>query len=197
MDFRAIGLFLLSAVALLGSPGPGIASLLAVGKSAGLSRGLKYYAGLQVGLALVAAVVAAGVISVFNSYPGLMHAMTLGATIYLLYLGYAIATAPVGASQGRKPAATSAAAGMFLGVTNPKAYLALASLLASPVRLATQSDRDVTLKWTLCVAVIIIVDLAWLWVGVFVGTKKISPNSERALNMVMGAAIIGTTAFGF
>jgi threonine/homoserine/homoserine lactone efflux protein len=197
MDLRAIGLFLLSAVALLGSPGPGIASLLAVGKSAGLSRGLKYYAGLQVGLALAAAVVAVGVISVFDSYPGLIRGMTWVASIYLVYLAYAIATSPVGAVAGRKPAPASPAAGLFLGVTNPKGYLAFASLLASPLRLATQSTHNVTLKWALCVAVILIVDLVWLWFGVFVGTRKLNPNSERTLNIVMGAAIVGATALGF
>ena len=50
----AYAAFLLSAVALLGSPGPGIAALVAVGRADGLQGGLRFYGGMQIGLAAAA-----------------------------------------------------------------------------------------------------------------------------------------------
>ncbi|HEY5970670.1 MAG TPA: LysE family transporter, partial [Pseudoxanthomonas sp.] len=86
MDTLSLGVFLLTATALLGSPGPGIAALVTIGRAEGFIRGLRYYAGLQVGLALAAGLSAGGMISVLRAFPAAMTAMTWVATAYLVYL---------------------------------------------------------------------------------------------------------------
>jgi threonine/homoserine/homoserine lactone efflux protein len=194
MDHVALGLFLVSALALLGSPGPGIAALLVVGRAEGWHGGLRYYVGLQVGLALAAGVSAIGLLAVLEAFPSALRAMTVTATGYLVYLAWRIATAPTGAAGGGRRIASSPLAGLLLGISNPKAYVAFASLLASQSIVQVGPVSDLLLKWTLCVAVILVVDLAWLLVGVALHEATLSPRTERALNLILGAMILGAAA---
>ena len=197
MDMRAVGLFVAAAGALLGSPGPGIAALLAVGRSQGWSRGLRFYAGLQIGLAMVVLGCGAGLASFLSAYPAVTRAMVIGATIYLAYLSFRIATSPVGKRQIDAPGSYSPFAGLLLGITNPKAYLAIASLLASPLQLTLSERTNIGFKIALCIAVIIFVDIVWLWVGVAVGRTTLTPFAERSMNVAMAATILIATAFSF
>jgi threonine/homoserine/homoserine lactone efflux protein len=194
MDMQAVGLFVAAATALLGSPGPGIVALLAVGKAQGWTQGIRYYAGLQIGLAVAAVSSGAGLVTVLAVYPVVTRAMGVGATIYLVYLAYAIATSPVGTNSPDRPGSYSPVAGLLLGITNPKAYLAFASLLASPLRLMSSDSGNIALKVALCIAVIIVVDLAWLWFGVAMGRKQLTPLGERSMNIVMSGTILIATA---
>jgi hypothetical protein len=73
--------------------------------------------------------------------------------------------------------------------------LAIASLLASPLRLMTADRANIDLKIALCIAVIILVDILWLWVGVAVGRANLTPFAERGMNVAMAATILIATAF--
>ena len=189
MNWTAIGLFLLAAVALLGSPGPGIAALLAVTRGSGLRAGLRYYAGLQVGLALAAAISAAGLFSLLAAFPVLLQAASVCAVVYLVTLAYKIGTAPIRAAVPA-PDAASPLAGFFLGTTNPKAYLAFASLMASGTLVSAGATADAALKWALIVAVILVVDLAWVLLGAVLHRATLPPRVERAMNFAFAAAIL-------
>jgi threonine/homoserine/homoserine lactone efflux protein len=193
MNLGAMGAFVAAATALLGSPGPGIAALLAVGRSQGWSDGLRYFVGLQVGLAAAVAICVTGVVSLFAAYPAATRVMAWSATIYLVYLSYAIATSPVGTDPADAPRSFSPLAGLLLGITNPKAYLAISSLLASPLQLAAGELGNIGLKALLCMAVIIVVDIVWLWIGVAVGRTRLSAAGERVMNVAMGATILIAT----
>jgi len=194
MNMQAIGLFVVAATALLGSPGPGIAALLAVGRSQGWQGGLRYYAGLQVGLALVVIICGAGLVSLLAVYPAVIRVMVVAAVVYLVYLSYAIATSPVGKDQPDRSGTYSSFAGLLLGITNPKAYLAISALLASPLQLAAAESSNIALKIALCIAVILIVDIVWLWIGVAVGRTKMTDRGERTMNVAMAATILIATA---
>lgn len=194
MDFNLAhaGLFVLAAVLLLGSPGPGIAALVAVGKAEGLLRDLRFYGGLQAGLALAAAASAAGLFSLVEALPFAVTAMTAAATLYLLVLAWRIATAPVGTDAEAPAVAATGAGGFLLGIANPKAYIAFASLMASTAIIGSDASADSALKWLLCVLVMIVVDLAWLWLGAAIERAKPRPATERRINLAMGATIAGT-----
>jgi threonine/homoserine/homoserine lactone efflux protein len=62
------------------------------------------------------------------AFPSALRGMTIAATVYLIYLAYKIASSPVG--ETARLTNSSPAAGFLLGLTNPKAYLAFASLRA-------------------------------------------------------------------
>jgi threonine/homoserine/homoserine lactone efflux protein len=198
MDSFALGIFLTAAVGLLGSPGPAIAALIAVGRVRGLAGGLPYFLGLQLGLAMAAGMTAAGLISLLAVFPSALRVMTIAAAIYLIYLAYKIASAPVGkAAQTSHGAHASPAAGFLLGVTNPKAYLAFASLLASYTLIKGNAQQDTFAKWLLLVAVMIVVDIIWLYVGVSLRGLALSSNSERLLNVTLGLTVLIATGLAF
>ncbi|MBA3676160.1 MAG: LysE family transporter [Sphingosinicella sp.] len=198
-DLGAAALFLLAAIMLLGSPGPGIAALIAVGRSRGFAGGLNYFWGLQAGLAMAAGISAAGLFSVVQAWPLANVAMMSAAILYLIWLAWQIAFAPIsgepGKDQGgRAEASISATAGggFLLGITNPKSYLAFIALFASYLIVPSNGQADMALKWSACVIVMILVDLVWLWLGVVIGRANLTPTAERALNLVMGGTILVT-----
>src|SRR5450631_4293628 len=137
-------LFLASAAALLGSPGPGIAALLAVGRVEGW-RGLRFYAGLQLGLAIAFGATAVGLLSLLEAVPFAASALTLVSAGYLIYLAFQIATVPVGSTLHSAQTRSSLRSGIVLGIANPKAYAAFASLLASQTLVEHDRQVDVLL----------------------------------------------------
>src|SRR5215475_5632277 len=86
--------FLLAALALAGSPGPATLSLTATGAAFGARRGLLYLAGIVLGMVIVMAVVASGLIGLLLAVPGAAAIVGALAAIYFLYLAWCIATAP-------------------------------------------------------------------------------------------------------
>jgi threonine/homoserine/homoserine lactone efflux protein len=186
--------FLATATALLGSPGPGIAALLAVGRVEGWGA-LRYYAGLQLGLAIAFGATAVGLLSFLKAVPVAVRVMMLGSAAYLIYLAYRIATAPVGSVLRSGQAPSSPMSGFVLGVANPKAYAAFASLLASQTLVENDREIDALLKWSICVFVAIVVDLAWLFVGVKLQQAALRPLTERGLNITLAATILLAAIF--
>jgi threonine/homoserine/homoserine lactone efflux protein len=195
MDWTATGAFVAAATALLGSPGPGIAALLAVGRAEGWGSGLRYFSGLQLGLALACAVTGAGLVSVLAVFPFALRTLTLSAGAYLIYLAYRIATAAVGTQIRDARVRSSALAGFLLAIANPKAYLAFVSLMASRALVQGSHQSDVSLKWLLCVMVIVVVDLAWLFVGVQMRRLRLGMRAERVLNVCLGATVLLAAVF--
>jgi threonine/homoserine/homoserine lactone efflux protein len=194
MNWLEIGLFSVAALVLLGSPGPGIAALVAVGRALGFAGGLRFYWGLQLGLALAAALSAAGLLSIIRAIPFAAVSLTTTATVYLVWLAYKIAAAPVGSDpiERRTAIVSSGWGGFGLGVTNPKAYAAFVSIMAAYPIVGFNSTADLAVKWSICVVMMMGVDIAWLWVGVVLGKARLRPGPERALNILMGATIIAT-----
>lgn len=190
MNTTEFWVFLLAAVALLGSPGPAIAAILAVGRAEGWSRGLRFYGGLQIGLASAAGISIAGLFTAISLLPAATIVMTIVATIYLLFLAYKIASSPVGQDANEVSTSSSLGAGLLLGITNPKAYVAFVSLFASFQVVSNNSSLDSLVKWLIVVIVMIVVDLIWLWIGVKLGQLNMSNKSEKLLNFSLAAAIV-------
>lgn len=194
IEFIKAGLFWSSATILLGSPGPGIAALIAVGKSRGFAGGLRFFWGLQAGIATAAAVCGLGIFSLVRATPAAMASLSAIGTAYLIWLAYRIGTAPVGSPSSCRPAgfSSTASGGYLLGVTNPKAYIAFVSLMAAYVIVRSNVFADVTLKWLSCVVIVFLVDVVWLWIGAIVGKSELSPRGERVLNIFMGSTVLIT-----
>jgi threonine/homoserine/homoserine lactone efflux protein len=108
----------------------------------------------------------------------------------LSYLAYRIATAAVTMHCEQTSPRFSALSGFLLGVANPKAYLAFISLLASRALVEGSHRSDVLVKWLLCLAVIIVVDLAWLFAGAQLRRLRMTCGAERILNRSLGATVL-------
>jgi threonine/homoserine/homoserine lactone efflux protein len=184
-------LFVAEATALLGSPGPGIAALVSVGRRSGFRRGLRYFWALQLGLAVALAASAAGLLAAVLSSPVAIVVLAAAGTAYLVFLAVQIATAPVGADLDDAGAQPGVIGGFLLGVSNPKAYLAFMSLMASTAIVPSSGAPDLAVKAALIAGVVIAVDLVWLWIGSRTRRLGLGAQAERTLNIVMGATIIG------
>jgi threonine/homoserine/homoserine lactone efflux protein len=121
--------------------------------------------------------------------------MAVASAGYLMYLAYEIATAPIGSTLQGAQTRSSLMSGIVLGIANPKAYIAFASLLASQTLVEHDPQVDVFLKWILCVIVAIVVDLAWLFVGVRLQRAALRPLTERILNVTLAATILLAAMF--
>jgi threonine/homoserine/homoserine lactone efflux protein len=136
-----------------------------------------------------------GLLSLLLAVPLAARVMTLASAGYLVYLAYQIAAAPVGSTLQSAQARSSMMSGFVLGIANPKAYIAFASLLASQTLVEHDHQVDVLLKWFLCVIVAIVVDLVWLFVGVRLKRATLRPFTERVLNFTLAATILLAAIF--
>ena len=184
--------FLLSAAALLGSPGPGIAALMLAGRQSGWVRAQPFFWGLQSGLAIASALCAFGVAAAILAVPALLPALMLASSLYLLWLAVQIIRT---ASHQSEPAAGlwSAGAGLWIGISNPKSLLVFVTLFGSQLLVVGNQAADSALKWVLTVLVMILVDLAWLAIGVWLGSAALSPAAHRRVNLVFGL-VLGAAA---
>lgn len=189
-----LGLFVLSALALLGSPGPGIAALLAICKTEGLASGLRYFGGLLLGLSIAAATTAGGLLSAVTAVPVLAQLLSWLAALYLVWLAWKIASSPVGDATPDRRVTSTFFSGAVLGLSNPKAYPAFASLFAMPAIVPASHVEDALVKWFATVLVIVFVDLVWLGLGVRLRQFNLSPRRERALNISLGLLVLATVA---
>ena len=197
MENSAVISFVLAATALLGSPGPGIISLVAITRAEGSRQGLRFYLGLQVGLATAAAASAVGLMTMLAAFPSVLKTLNVIATMYLLYLAVRIATAPTGTRFDERRTRAPVASGLLLGITNPKAYLAFVSLLASRSLSANNPSHDALLKLALLVAVIMIVDIIWLMIGAALSQARLNRAMELMMNVGFALMIVATAIVGW
>jgi threonine/homoserine/homoserine lactone efflux protein len=187
--------FILAGFALAGSPGPNTLSLAAIGAAFGTRRGLGYMTGLVIGMVVVMAITATGVIGVLLALPGATPIVTIAAALYFAYLAFRIATAPPlteGATQRRKP---SFAAGLLLSLVNPKGYAAMAALFSGFVLVRQRLALDAALKGVVLLAIILIVNTAWLFAGAALTRFLREPRLNRIINVTFAVLLIVSVAF--
>ena len=192
LNLQAATLFVVAAIALLGSPGPGIAALVVAGRSFGIVGGTRLFLGMQLGLALAAALCVGGLATLLLAVPAARLILTVASTAYLIWLAWQIASAPVGdgAIGERSGVQFTVSGGFLLGFANPKAFLAFLSLFASFVVVENDPPADGVAKWVLCVVVMVVVDFAWLALGAGLGRIRLGAKGERAMNWGMGFAVV-------
>lgn len=196
VDTLAVGTFAFATLGLLGSPGPAIAALVAVARAQGFRLGVRFYLGLQIGVAIAAALSALGLASLLVAVPEARLVMTVIAIAYLLYIAFKIATAPVGEVQPEDapPKRGFFLAGIVVGVVNPKAYFAFASLMVPSTLVIGAPYADTFVKWAVAVLVVMAVDIVWLCVGVALGRASLPAKWEKRLNIVLALMIVAAAA---
>ena len=187
--------FVIAAFALTGSPGPATLGLSAAAAAFGMRRSLMLMTGTIVGVLLVFAAAAAGLTSLILAQPLLGPLVKGASALYMLWLAWSIATAPP-LSNSASENAPSFWGGMLLGVGNPKAYAAMAALSSGFV-LAAAPISDALLKAGILLAVMIVVDLAWLLAGSALARTMRNPTWSRAINIVFAVALLASVAAGF
>jgi threonine/homoserine/homoserine lactone efflux protein len=191
--WAAAGPLLLSSLAVMGSPGPATISLTAAGSAYGLRRSARYLAGITAGTTIVLLAVASGVTATLLAVPGLRAVLIVASAAYILWLAYRIATAPPLPAQQAAAQAPSFTGGLFLGVANPKAWVAIAAVFASS-RLASTAVTDATAKVAVLTAMIVLIMVSWLTAGATLAPLLRHPVGSRVINAALAAGLIGATA---
>lgn len=184
--------FILAGLALAGSPGPNTLSLAAAGAAFGIRRSLAYMTGLCLGMVLVMAIVASGVVGLLLAVPGATPVIGAIAAAYFLYLAYRIATAPPLADTNANRPRPSFIGGVGLSLINPKAYAAMAALFSGFVLLRGQLLFDAAAKTGVLTLVIVAVNLAWLAAGAALTRVFHNPRSNRVINLVFAILLIAS-----
>jgi threonine/homoserine/homoserine lactone efflux protein len=187
--------FVAAGFALAGSPGPNTRSLAAAGAAFGAGRSLGYLAGLVAGMVVVMGVTATGVAGVLLALPGAGPAVATLAAAYIAYLAYRIATAPPLARNAGEAGQPRFFAGVALSLVNPKAYAAMAALFSGFVLLAERPELDAAVKILILLAIITLVNFAWLFVGSALTQALRQPRLNRAVNVAFAVLLVASVGF--
>ena len=189
--------FVLAGIALTGSPGPAVLSLAAAGAAFGVRRSLPLVAGIISGVLTVLLVTAAGLTGLILAQPVIGPAVRLLAVGYMVFLAWAIATAPPLGSDAGADRRPSFLAGVFLGVGNPKAYAAMAALFSGFTLVRDAAVHDAALKMALLVGIMVVVNLLWLLLGAALTNAFRDARLNRAINIVFALSLLASVAFAF
>jgi threonine/homoserine/homoserine lactone efflux protein len=196
VDPGSVAPLVVTAAALMGTPGPSTVSLLASAVGYGVRPSVRYCVGLVVGTAAVLVPVATGLTAALVAVPGLRWALTAVAAGYLLRLAWHIATAPPlpdpDAAPGRHPALRD---GLVLGVLNPKAWITLAAVFGS-ARIASAPIVDAGAKAVVLLVMIVAVHATWLLAGRLLLPVLRGGRRARVANVTMAATLVAATAVG-
>ena len=182
--------FIAALVFILGTPGPGVLSLAAVGSAFGWPAGLRYGVGLFVGSNLVMVAAAAGLAVVFETVPALRIGFVVLSSGYLLWLASRVARA--GASLGFDAAAESPGfgGGVALQIFNPKAYAVGTFVFSNFPLLPDRPIVEIAVKLVVLNAVWVPIHLAWLAAGVGLRRLDMPPRIQHRINVAMALALV-------
>jgi threonine/homoserine/homoserine lactone efflux protein len=189
----AIASLLVTALVVMGSPGPSTLSLVAAGVAHGTRRALGYGAGLVVGTATVLLAVATGITAALLAVPALRTALLVAAAAYLVWLAYRLATAPPLGAGGQQSSPPSFTGGIALGALNPKAWVAIGVVFAGS-HIAASPAVDAMVKVLLLASVIVVVHAGWLAAGRLLVPLLRSPRTGRLVNVFLAGLLVVTAA---
>jgi threonine/homoserine/homoserine lactone efflux protein len=182
--------FVLAGVALAGSPGPATLSLAATGAAFGARRGMRYMAGILLGMVPVMLVTGTGLLGMALAVPGAAPVVSALAALYFIYLAFRIAmAAPLSAEDDTRPP-PSFAGGVFLSLANPKAYAAVAAMFSGFVLIRGHFEFDAAVKFAVLTAITATVNLAWLLGGAALTGLFHAPRAGRAINVVFAILLV-------
>jgi threonine/homoserine/homoserine lactone efflux protein len=191
--WESVGALLLTALPIMGSPGPVTISLTAAGSAYGMRRSLGYLFGSIVGTAIVLVAVATGITATLLAVPAMRPALIAISAAYILWLACQVATAPPPGAQTEPAAAPSLAGGILLGVANPKAWVAIGAVFTS-IRLTDNAATDAAAKIAVLSVMIVVIAAAWLIAGASLAPMLRDPHRARIINTALAAALVGATA---
>lgn len=174
------------------SPGPVNMVIVASGAQHGVRRTLPFVSGATLGFTLLLALVGFGLMQVFDALPWLLTWLGVAGALFILYMGYRIATAPPELSAAHTSVPTFLQ-GALLQWLNPKAWIACAagvSMFASP-----ESARPllifIGIYFVVCYASL----AAWAVLGDRVASLLGTRQRIRLFNGLMGGLLMASALY--
>jgi threonine/homoserine/homoserine lactone efflux protein len=193
----------LAALPLMGSPGPATISLAASGSAFGIRPSLGYLGGIVTGTIAVLLLVATGIATALLAHPIAGQVLTAIAALYILYLAWKIATAPIRpahATASKSPQTTPEAkapdfrGGVMLAIANPKAFAAIGAVYAAHAITPHSLWLDNALKIAALALVIVLVNSLWLVFGAGFARLLSDPRFGRIINILFAVLLIASLA---
>lgn len=195
LSLSGVWALVLASAVLMGSPGPSTMSVVAVGAAFGFRRSLGYVAGLILGTTAVLLAVAAGIVAVLLSIPGLAPALTGASVAYMLFLAVQIARAPPLSRHSPAVAPPSLSGGMLLAMANPKAYAAIAAVFGGATLTGAPPATEAPLKVAVLAAMIVVIHVGWLLAGASLSRVLQNPAASRLANLAFAGALVAAGVF--
>lgn len=187
----------LTAIPLMGSPGPATLSLAALGSAYGIRDSIPYYFGVVLGTTGVLLMIGLGLTGILLAHPELALIVTVAAALYILYLAYRIATAPVG-NEARDDAPPPAfRSGLVLAIANPKAFAAIGAVYSGHEIIEGNVVADGFWKIICLVMVIVVVNYLWLAGGSAFSSVLSNPRTSRVVNRVFACLLVASVGLAF
>jgi len=120
--------------------------------------------------------------------------LTIAATLYILYLAWKIATAPVGKLGNDASQVPSLASGLFLSLANPKAFAAIGAVYSGNVLVQNHVIADSLSKFAALFLVIVCVNTAWLAFGASFSRILTGQTSGKLANLAFALLLVGSVA---
>ena len=183
-----------AAFPLMGSPGPATISLAGVGTGFGFRNGRQYLIGIVPGTIGVLILVATGITTLVLAIPTFVTVLTTIAVVYILYLAWKIASAPILATDVTTSIAPSLASGFVLAIANPKAFAAIGAVYTSQTLINNNLIADSALKISALTVVIVVVNTAWLLFGSFFSRLLHHRILGRVANLAFAVMLLVSVA---
>lgn len=207
MDLALFPYFLVSSILLTLAPGPDNLYLLAKSIADGARAGIILAAGLASGIVFHTCLVILGVAALVKSSPIAFAALKYVGAAYLFYLAYGAFTAkvaepqPTEAASGQATAASNGESsafaiyrkGLIMNILNPKVLLFFLAFLPQFVDPNNESPglAIAILGAVFSLQAFILFSIIALCAGKLRGFLNQGPKSQRMLNRIQGAVLLG------
>lgn len=202
MALSALLVFALALMVAAGSPGPGIAALVARVMSNGFRDVLPFLAAMWIGEILWMSFAVAGLAALARTFATAFLLLKIAGIVYLLFLAVKMWLAPAAVDDGQLPSGQSPlrmfAAGLTVSLGNPKIMVFYVALLPTLVDLSHVGP----LAWAeLALTMLVVmaaVDLSWALLAVrarrLLRSRRAVKLANRAsATMMAGAAVVMAT----
>jgi threonine/homoserine/homoserine lactone efflux protein len=123
--------------------------------------------------------------------------LTAAALLYILYLAYKIASAPVLPQDTQGGDAPSLAGGLLLAVGNPKAFAAIGAVYAGIAVVPDLPLWDAVIKVATLSAAIVVINTSWLLTGAALSRFLRHPRIGRVVNGMFALLLVLSVALAF
>jgi threonine/homoserine/homoserine lactone efflux protein len=198
MTLQSMAVFAGALLIAAGSPGPSVAALVARVLARGARDVLPFLAAMWVGEMLWLSLAVLGLAAVAESFHILFVAIKWIGVAYLLYLAWKMWTAPVEDTSASLPEAGSAwklfVAGLTVTLGNPKIMMFYVALLPTIIDLKAVSFVGWAELAAIMLAILVLVDLAWVLFAAKARLILKSPQAVRIANRASGGMMAGAAA---
>ncbi|MEP3247279.1 MAG: LysE family translocator [Sneathiella sp.] len=186
-------LVLLFAISMVGSPGPANMALMASGARFGYRKSAPFLFGTLSGFLLVGIGVAAGVGTLFATFPALRHTFLVLSAAYILYLAYRIAFQQ--AKTGTMDARPGYLAGCIVHPLNPKAWVMLIATFTQFVDPEADFLTQLVTILAIFSATGLVLNSGWVFGGALLNRFVKSPQLLQRINQCLAILMIVIVAY--